>query len=78
MRRLFLAGCLGLVAYELLQVYLIMPLPGSQQIPSLEAAFLLHQWRWPVRIGLALIAGAGLPKALADAAVGGNPDDEDA
>jgi len=63
MRRAFLAGCLGLLGFEALAVYFIMPFPGSQRIPSLAAAYLLYQWRWPVRALCALTALAGLPDA---------------
>ena len=63
MRRAYLLGCLGLVLFEALGVYFIMPFPGSQQLPSLAAAYLLHQWRWPVRLALGLLTLAGLPDA---------------
>ena len=42
-------GALGLVLFELANVYFIMPLPGSQRLPSLELAYAIYQWRWPVR-----------------------------
>lgn len=63
MRRAFLAGSLGLVLVEVLSTYLTMPFPGSQRIPSLTAAYLLYQWRWPLRGMAALVALAGLPDA---------------
>jgi len=66
MRRAFLLGCLGLVLFEALSVYFIMPFPGSQQIPSLASAYLLHQWRWPARLVLGVLAMAGLPDAWRD------------
>ena len=50
--------------FEALAVYFIMPFPGSQRIPSLTAAYLLYQWRWPVRALAALVALAGLPDAV--------------
>jgi hypothetical protein len=43
-----------------------MPFPGSQQIPSLASAYLLHQWRWPARLVLGVLAMAGLPDAWRD------------
>ncbi|MBU6365876.1 MAG: DUF3179 domain-containing protein [Gemmatimonadetes bacterium] len=63
MRRAFLLGAAGLVLHEALCVYFIMPFPGSQRIPSLEAAYLLYRGRWVARALCALLIGAGLPDA---------------
>ena len=41
MKKLFYAGLAGLVVFEILKVYFIMPLPGSQGIESLEAAAII-------------------------------------
>ena len=60
-KSLFYAGLAGIVLYEVLKVYFIMPMPGSQQLASLDAAYFLHTGRWYFRIGclLAIAAGAG-------------------
>ncbi len=63
MRRAFLLGCLALVLYEALNVFFIMPFPGSQRIPSLEGAYLLHQWRWVARAVFAGLILAGVRDA---------------
>ncbi len=39
MRRRFYLGVLLLVGFELANVYLIMPLPGSQRMRSLDGAY---------------------------------------
>ncbi len=61
MTRAFFAGALALVAFEVASVYFIMPMPGSQRMRSLDLAYLLFHWRWPVRIALATLIVAGVP-----------------
>lgn len=60
MKKLFYTGLVALVLGEFLQVYFIMPFPGSQRLDSLDAAYFLHTWRWWLRgaVGLAIAAGA--------------------
>lgn len=50
MKKLFYLGILGIILYEIAKVYFIMPMPGSQQMNSIDAAYILHTWRWPLRI----------------------------
>ena len=50
MKKLFYLGIIGVVLYEIAKVYFIMPMPGSQQMNSIDAAYILHTWRWPLRI----------------------------
>ena len=59
MKKLYYTGLAGLVLSEVLQVYFIMPMPGSQRMDSLEAAYFLHAYRWFFRIGFLLTAVAG-------------------
>ena len=59
MRFAYALGLLLLVAFELANVYFIMPMPGSQRMRSLEVAYLLYSWRWPVRIAAGLLVAAG-------------------
>jgi hypothetical protein len=61
MKKLFYAGLAGLAVFEILHVYFIMPMPGSQRMDSLALAYLLHSWRWAFRVFFAamLLAGAG-------------------
>ncbi len=49
MKKLFYLGLLGLLAFELLNVYFIMPLPGSQRMNSISLAYFLYSWRWVFR-----------------------------
>lgn len=64
MRKIFFisAGLLGL--YEILKVYFIMPMPGSQQWDTVELAYWLHQYRWFFRIGLGVLVLVGGVKVL--------------
>ena len=60
MKRLFGLGTLGLLITEIANVYFIMPMPGSQQMRSIDAAYAIYTWRWPLRIvfGAMMLAGA--------------------
>lgn len=60
---LFYTGILGLLIFEIVNVYFIMPLPGSQQFNSIDIAYFLYSWRWVFRLILALIAIVGLVRA---------------
>ena len=60
MKTLFYAGIAGLILFEIANVYFIMPMPGSQRMRSIDAAYFLHSWRWTFRIGFGLLAGTGV------------------
>lgn len=60
MKILFYAGLIGLVLFELLHIYFIMPLPGSQEMPHLEVAYFLNRWQWSFRVGAALLILLGI------------------
>jgi hypothetical protein len=59
MKKIFYTGIIGLLLFEVLNVYLIMPMPGSQRMNSIDAAYFLYQWRWLFRVlfGAMIIAG---------------------
>lgn len=54
-KTLFYAGLIGLAVYEVLKVYFIMPMPGSQQSDTLDIAYFLHTQRWWIRLVLAVL-----------------------
>ncbi len=60
MKKFFYAGLAGLALFEILQVYFIMPMPGSQGLESAGVAYFLHTWRWGFRVlfFLMIVAGA--------------------
>ena len=64
-RTLFYLGVIGLALFELAKVYFIMPMPGSQRIKSLDAAYTLHAWRWAFRLVAFAAIGAGIRAAFA-------------
>ena len=49
MKKLFWFGLLGLFLFEIANVYFIMPMPGSQQMNSIDLAYFLYKWRWVFR-----------------------------
>lgn len=64
MKKIFYLGIIGLALFEILKVYFIMPMPGSQTIESLDVAYFLHTWRWFFRILFALMIIAGSYQAF--------------
>ena len=59
MKKLFWFGWIGLLLFEVANVYFIMPMPGSQQMNSVDLAYFLYKWRWAFRVlfGLMIIIG---------------------
>ncbi len=49
MKTLFYFGIIGIILFEIANVYFIMPMPGSQRMDSIDLAFCLYQWRWGFR-----------------------------
>ena len=41
MKKLYYAGLLGLLVFEFLNVYFIMPMPGSQKMNTIDLAYFL-------------------------------------
>ncbi len=63
MKNLFYIGLIGLILFEILNVYFIMPMPGSQRMPSIDVAYFLYTWRWAFRAIFGLMATVGFWKA---------------
>jgi hypothetical protein len=49
MKKIFYLGLMGLLLFEVANVYFIMPMPGSQRMDSIEVAYFLYKWRWIFR-----------------------------
>lgn len=64
MQRMFYAGLLGLILFELANIYFIMPMPGSQRMNSLDLAYFLHHSRWYFRSLAIILMLAGLRDAI--------------
>lgn len=63
MKKMFWFGLIGLLLFEILNVYFIMPMPGSQQMNSIDVAYFLYTWRWVFRIVFGLMIIMGILKA---------------
>ena len=59
MKKLFAVGVIGLLLLEIANVYFIMPMPGSQRMRSIDMAYAIYGWRWPLRVlfGAMILAG---------------------
>ncbi|MGH7712587.1 MAG: DUF3179 domain-containing (seleno)protein [Gemmatimonadaceae bacterium] len=63
MRKLFALGIVGLIFFEIANVYFIMPLPGSQRMRSIDIAHWWYTWRWWLRAAFGLMLLIGVPAA---------------
>lgn len=64
MKKLFFLGLIGLGIFEVLKVYFIMPMPGSQQWDSLSFAYFLHSYRWLFRFFFFALTIIGLKQTF--------------
>lgn len=64
MKKLFYFGLIGIALFELLNVYFIMPMPGSQSVDNLSISYFLYTYRWFFRIGFGLLAILGAASAF--------------
>ncbi len=57
MKKIFYIGIIGFILFEIANVYFIMPMPGSQEMNSIDVAYLLYTWRWVFRglFGLVIV-----------------------
>jgi len=59
MRKIFYVGIAGVILFEILNVYFIMPMPGSQRMNSIDVAYFLYGYRWYFRIAFGLCISIG-------------------
>lgn len=64
MKKLFYIGAIGLILFEIANVYFIMPMPGSQRMRSIDVAYFLYSYRWVFRVIFGLLLLLGLLKAF--------------
>ncbi len=55
MKPLFYVGIIGLILFEVANVYFIMPMPGSQRLATIDLAYFLFTYRWAFRAVFALL-----------------------
>ena len=63
MKKYFWSGIIGLLLFEIANVYFIMPMPGSQRMNSIGLAYFLYKWRWIFRIAFGMLIITGLLKS---------------
>jgi len=59
MKKLFWIGLIGLLLFEIANVFFIMPMPGSQRMNSIDFAYFLYGSRWIFRILFFMMIAAG-------------------
>lgn len=59
MSKLYYAGLILLAIFEVMNVYFIMPLPGSQTSNSIDLAYFLYSFRWAFRLTFGLLVVTG-------------------
>ena len=64
MKKIFYVAIAGLLLFEILNVYFIMPMPGSQKMNSIGIAYFLYQWRWVFRLVFAFLLLYGFYKTV--------------
>ena len=57
--RLFYISIIALALFEIMNVYFIMPMPGSQEVRSINIAYFLYSHRWLFRFIFVLIIAVG-------------------
>lgn len=63
MKKVTVFGLIGFSLFEICRVYFIMPMPGSQQMNSIDLAYFLHEFRWLFRFLFLGMATWGLVKS---------------
>lgn len=63
-KKIYYFGILGLLLFEIANVYFIMPMPGSQEMNSINVAYFLYLWRWIFRLVFIVMVLYGFKAAL--------------
>ncbi len=64
MKKFFYTGLAGIALFEILNVYFIMPMPGSQRMNSIDFAYFLYNYRWVFRIVFVVMIMVGSVNAF--------------
>ena len=64
MKKAFYIGAISLILFEIANVYFIMPMYGSQEIPSIDVAYFFYTYRWFFRIAFGLMVVIGFLSAF--------------
>ena len=60
MKKFLYIGILGIILFEIANVYFIMPFWGSQETDNVAFAYFLYQWRWLFRLFFLLLVFLGI------------------
>jgi hypothetical protein len=63
-KSLFYIGVFGMILFEIANVFFIMPMPGSQEMKSIDVAYFLYKWRWYFRVFFLLLLVYGFVGAM--------------
>jgi hypothetical protein len=63
MKNIFFIGTIGLILFEIANIYFIMPMPGSQEMQSIDFAYFLDTWRWVFRGVFSILVLLGFQSA---------------
>jgi hypothetical protein len=63
-KKIYYFGIIGLLLFEIANVYFIMPMPGSQEMNSIDLAYFLYSWRWIFRLFFILMLLYGFKTAF--------------
>lgn len=63
-KKIFYAGIISISLFEILNVFFIMPMPGSQEIKSINIAYFLYSHRWYFRIVFGIMIASGIVSAF--------------
>ncbi|HTF06215.1 MAG TPA: DUF3179 domain-containing (seleno)protein [Bacteroidia bacterium] len=64
LKLLFHFSLIALIAFEIYKAYLILPFPGSQEMPAADTAWFLYHYRWFIRLLLFAGVVVGFMKAF--------------
>jgi hypothetical protein len=64
MKKIFYLGIISYIFFEIANVYFIMPMPGSQEMNSINVAYFLYTWRWVFRLVSGVLILAGIIRAF--------------
>lgn len=63
-KKIYYFGILGILLFEIANVYFIMPMPGSQEMNSIDLAYFLYSWRWIFRLAFIFMLLYGFKAAF--------------
>lgn len=63
-KKIYYFGIIAIILFEISNVYFIMPMPGSQEMNSIDLAYFLYSWRWIFRFVFIVMILIGFKNAF--------------